>query len=164
VEADPRPTIKSYGQLTAADLEAFPIWVNCRTADEGRPWYDEAFEDDYRPHSGDSPTPPYHELYVVQANATLSDGSMLPALVDLLPAMQGSGIDEANASVFASNGERVSLLSASIGLAETVRRANLDALDRLEESVFPVTVLATIPGAPVITVLDWFTQRLTWPG
>jgi hypothetical protein len=101
-----RPQITSYAELTVTDLDAAPVWINCHTADEGRPW---------------------------------------------------------NASLFADDGRRVSLIPAAMGLGEDVRRANLDALARTEDQIFPVTVRPAVPGAPTVTVADWFTQHLTWP-
>jgi hypothetical protein len=148
VPTSPGPTIKTYGDLVADDLERHPVWVNCHEDDAG--------EDDYRPHDGPPPRLPYDNLYVVRAEALLADGTRLDALINLSP--ETGGID---AEVFGDNG-RVSLRSATMGLGENVRLADLAALGRAEDQIFPVRVSA---GAayPTITVLDWFTQRVTLP-
>ena len=79
------PTIKSYASLTVDDLRRVRVWVNCHTADEEQPWHDRVGEDDYRPHTGDRPAPPYEDLFVIEAVATLADRSRMPAMIDLVP-------------------------------------------------------------------------------
>jgi len=156
-----RPVIKSYPDLTIADFEESPIWICCHTADADEPWYDETVEDDYRPYDGRLPLDS-DNLYVVKAEATLSDGTLLVALLDLYSTVPASS-EHVTADVFAPDGRRVSLAPASMGLDENVRRQDVASLGRAEEAIFPVKVVAEYPWLPIVTVVDWFTQRVEWP-
>jgi hypothetical protein len=158
-----RPLIKSYGEMSVADLRGHQIWINVHTADEDQPWYDEAGEDSYRPHLGEPPHRPYDNLYVLLATATLMDGTPLPARMDLIPGPVVSGFPEAVASVHGPTSRWVDLQPARMELSDEVRRRNLDALGRAEDEVFPVTVVSSVPGTPTIVISDWYTQEMTWP-
>jgi hypothetical protein len=158
-----RPLIKTYGEISLADLREHQIWINVHTADEEQPWYDDAGEDSYRPHLGEPPRRPYDDLYVLLAAATLGDGTSLPARMDLIPGPVVSDFPEAVASVHGHTSRWVDLAPAMMGLSDQVRRRDLDALDRAEDEIFPVTVVSPALGTPTIVISDWYTQELTWP-
>ena len=163
MEMSDRPPIKGYGEITVADLRGHQIWINVHTADEEQPWYDDAGADSYRPHLGEPPRPPYDDLYVLLAAATLGDGTSLPARMDLIPGPVVSGFPEAVASVHGPTSRWVYLAPARLELSDEVRRRDLDALARAEGEIFPVTVASSVQGTPTIVISDWYTQELTWP-
>jgi len=158
-----RPLIKTYGEISVADLHRQQIWINVHTADEDQPWYDDAGEDSYRPHLGEPPRRPYDNLFVLLATARLHDGTSLPARMDLYPGPVVSGFPEADASVHGPTSRWVDLAPARMELSDQVRRRDLEALDRTEDEIFPVIVVSRVLGAPTIVISDWYTQELTWP-
>lgn len=63
---------KPFATLTAGDFRDHPVWVAC----EG----DDAPEDVFTPWEGDLPVDPDDDRYLVRVQATLADGTWLPAV------------------------------------------------------------------------------------
>ena len=158
------PAIKSYASLTVDDLRRVRVWVNCHTADEEQPWHDRVGEDDYRPHTGDRPAPPYEDLFVIEAVATLADRSRMPAMIDLVPVGAGGQLaDSVWATLWTPSGLRVDLRPSPDGVIGRRRFAHFADLDRDDSAVFPVRVEATDAGYPTVTVDSWFNHQIDAP-
>src|SRR5207245_1308927 len=124
----------------------------------GEDWHDDVVEDDYRPYRGTLGRCNDGNLYVIKATAVLADDTRLVAHLDYCP-MEFGAPDGASVVVFAPDGQRLDLIPADMGLDDDLRRRRLAALSRGEEAIFPLRVASDEPGLPVVTVLDWFTQR-----
>ena len=156
-----KPVIKSYADLTPADFEASPVWINCHVADEAEDWYDETVEDDYRPAGRRPSFVNDDNMYVVKATATLSDGTRLPAFLNLIPMFDGP--DAVDAGVFTPDGRGVDMDPSTSGWGRGIRKRKLDALGRPARAIFPMRVAPDDPALPVVTVVDWFAKRIEWP-
>jgi hypothetical protein len=75
------PLLRQFGDLTARDFQAHPVWVGCHTADYDQPWYDQTDEETFRPFMGKLPASPEEGMLLVRARAVLSDGTTFPAMV-----------------------------------------------------------------------------------
>lgn len=149
--------------LRPADFQRHPVWINCHAADESEPWYDDCGEDDYRPHEGPVPEPPYAELFALKATATLPDGRQLPGFLNVGPALPN--LETTDAVIFGEDGRQISLMPATMGLADSIREQNLHSLGREESLIFPTHVVVVPelgPEAPEVVVHDWFSQTVSW--
>lgn len=79
--AEPKPLLRKFGDLTPADFETHPVWVNCHVVDCDEPWYEEADEETFRPWLKATPVDPSETLFLVRASFRLADGTTYPGFI-----------------------------------------------------------------------------------
>lgn len=75
------PELRQFGTLSLTDFERHPIWVGVHNMDTGKPWYDRADEETYRPWTDLLPAPAKPGSFLVAAKLQLRDGSIYPGIV-----------------------------------------------------------------------------------
>ena len=68
------PELRQFGDLSPADFDRHPVWVNCHGADDGEPWYEETDEETFRPWTGALPVSQADGMFLVRAQLELRDG------------------------------------------------------------------------------------------
>lgn len=75
------PLLRQFGDLTAADFEGHPVWIQCHVVDYDEPWHDQTDEETFRPFTGAMPASPSEGMLLVRAEFTLRDGTVLGGFV-----------------------------------------------------------------------------------
>lgn len=129
-EAARRP----FTTLTAADLRDHPVWVACVD--------DAAHEGCFEPWDRELPVDPDEQRYLVRSQATLADGTWLPALFTPV-------VREADACAMQPHllldGAPFDLDGCALAGEQDRRGRCASALGRRPEDVFPVRLVA-VPG------------------
>lgn len=73
--ADTWPLLKRLDELTPADFNRHPVWVNCHVEDYDRPWHEQTDEETFRPWTGALPVSPSQGMFLVRARSRSHDGS-----------------------------------------------------------------------------------------
>jgi hypothetical protein len=134
-----RPRLKQYGDLTASDFEAEPVWVSCHGIDENEPWYEETDEETFRPWTAEVPVSPSDGMFLVSATFHLADGSTRKGFVT--PTFEGTefprALGQLQPQLFAPAGERVGFWLGMFPSREA-RDAAYRALGRAPTQLFPI--------------------------
>lgn len=130
-----KPELRQMSDLTAADFERAPVWVQCHFADHDEPWYDETDECTVRPWSGTLPVPASAGIYLARATATLADGSRVAAC------MAPSGEPEARRTqpVAFVGGATCLFWGGAMGIPPEERQQLYHAVGKPPAAVFPIT-------------------------
>jgi len=143
---------KQVYELSAADLESFPIW-EFALDEEGNEGQDEAT---VRPFDADFPFDPSDGMFVVKATFQLADGTRLPGY--LTPPLEGEpSIDAIQPVIVTKRGQVMPWLGA-VAVAPDVLHSAYDKLERTAAAVFPVRYSAVIElvGGPIAGTLNGF--------
>lgn len=149
----PGKPFKSFGDLTAEDFAAHPIWIGCHGADADEPWYDETDEESFRPWDGAVPIDASAEAFLVRATATTAGGAELPAF--LTPVRSAPTLAEMQPHVFVGGEQFGFWLGTTLGEATVAEF--YAALAPIAE-VFPLRVAAEprIVSGPCEITVDGF--------
>ena len=139
-----RPHLKQAQDLTAADFEAYPVWINVHGLDEGEPWYEETDEATFRPWTGGLPASPSEGMLLVSATLQLADGATYrgiatPTFHDQVALPDALGYIQPQ--LFTPLGESVFFWLGMFPEREQINSADR-ALQRTPEQVFPATFWA----------------------
>ena len=141
-----RPDLRQFGDLTPADFEAHPVWVNCHVIDYEEPWYDETDEETFRPWTGELPVSPHHTMFLVRAELVLNDETHCQGF--LTPAIDGDAgsVQHALATMqphlFLPNGELAGFWLGIFRADDEHCRRVYDALGKEAADVFPIRFAA----------------------
>jgi len=75
------PLLKQFGELNISDFEYCPVWVGCHVNDYNKPWYNETDEETFRPWEGELPIQPKQGVFLVRADFTLADNTILKGFI-----------------------------------------------------------------------------------
>ena len=141
-----RPDLRDFGDLTPADFEAHPVWVNCHVIDYEEPWYDETDEETFRPWTGELPVSPHHTMFLVRAELVLNDGAhckgfVTPAIADD-PGIQLHELATMQPHLFLPNQELAGFWLGVFSPGDDDCRRVYDALGKEAADVFPIRFAA----------------------
>jgi hypothetical protein len=109
------------------------------TADYGKPWYDDADEETFRPYAGELPADPSEGMLLVRAVISLKDGSTYPGFMT-----PGSGLGTQQPQIFVD--DRVfGFWGGMVGMAERAQQELYAALGKDPDAIFPLRFVAD-PG------------------
>jgi hypothetical protein len=136
---------KQVYELTAADLQAHPVWEHCLD-EEGLPNQDEAT---VRPYDAGGKPLEYVGLVVVRATLTLANGSGFPGYLYYAPEVPGSTygpLANLQPHIITPQGQVMfwygGFAPAREAVAEAYRKLDADAA-----SVFPIRFISEVPLA-----------------
>jgi hypothetical protein len=130
-----RPELKQFGDLTAADFERHPVWIECHVADYDEPWYEETDEETFRPRTGDLPADPAEGMLLVRATIRLRDGTTLPGCVT--PTFEANDLGTQQPQLFVGN-QRFYFWGGVPGVPAKERERMYAALGKKADEVFPL--------------------------
>ena len=133
------PQLKQFGDLTPADFEAHPVWVNCHGLDQDEPWYEQTDEETFRPWTGPLPVNA-DEMYLVSTRFRFADGSTArgfatPKQADGI-SLPGS-LGTMQPQVFAPTGERIAFWLGMFPSRKVIDAA-YRSLGKKGADIFPV--------------------------
>lgn len=134
-----RPTLKQFVDLVESDFQDHPVWIGCHTADYDEDWYDETDEETFRPRTGQLPARPSEGMLLLQATATLSDGSQVAGF--LTPALQTGDLGTIQPHLFLG-GRKYGLWGGIFGYPEQYKLDFTKAIGKDRAQVFPLTIRA----------------------
>jgi hypothetical protein len=86
------PTLKQFGNLSALDFDASPVWVQCHVIDYDEPWYDDTDEETFRVLDNGLPVDPVNgPTYLVSAEFELA--ARTPLLRGFLTPLPDGALD-----------------------------------------------------------------------
>ena len=143
--AGPKPLLRQFGDLTPADFQTHPVWVNCHVIDYDEPWYEETDEETFRPWLEATPVDPAETMFLVRASLRLADGTVLSGFITPQHPQEKQGQPDLGLiqpQLFLPSGELVGFwFGRMTPLREQI--AELYAtLGKTEAEVFPLTFAA----------------------
>ena len=107
-----RRELKQFGELNAEDFQRHPVWIGCRTADYGKPWYEDTDEETFRPFTGALPVDQNEGMLLVRVVIELKDGSRYPGFI-----APGSGLGAQQPQIFVDD-RRFGFWGGMVGITE----------------------------------------------
>lgn len=150
-----RPLLRQFGDLSSSDLQTHPVWVGCHVMDYDEPWYEDTDEETFRPWNGALPVDPADGMFLVLADAALSDGTRLPAF--LTPTVRADDLGTMQPHVFVDD-RPFGFWGGIVGIPEVDRQRLLKTLGKGHGNVFPIRFLARsglTNGERSAVVTDW---------
>jgi hypothetical protein len=151
-----RPLLKQFADLTEADFERHPVWIQCHVMDYEEPWHDDTDEETFRPRSGALPAEPGEGTLLVRASGTLPDGSRLPGF--LTPAFEAGDLGTMQPHLFAAT-TLFAFWGGAFGIAPERRAAFYEAVRRGPADAFPLRFAAEAGlsrGVTTVEVLGFY--------
>ena len=133
-----KPLLKQFGDLTAADFAAHPIWISVYSADYDEPWYEDSDEETFRPWTGDLPIGPEEGMSLVRATLTLADGRSFTGF--LTPGFDDEPIDIAMVQpyLFLPSGPLYGFWDGMFKRAEEDRQTLYTEFGNDPNAIFPI--------------------------
>lgn len=137
----PKPLLKQYKHLTAADFKKHPVWAACHSVDYDQPWFDDTDEETFRPWKRSKPWEPEFGMALVRATLTLADGRKLPGFIT--PQHKGEPLDLGivQPEIFLPSGKRASFY---IGMGKDPKNNKrvYAELGKDSKAIFPIKFAA----------------------
>lgn len=134
-----RRELKQFGELNAEDFQRHPVWIGCRTADYGKPWYEDTDEETFRPFTGALPVDQNEGMLLVRVVIELKDGSRYPGFI-----APGSGLGAQQPQIFVDD-RRFGFWGGMVGITERAQQELYAALEKGPDAIFPLRFFAN-PG------------------
>ena len=141
-DAEPKPWLRQFGDLTPQDFERHPVWVNCHVTDYNQPWYDETDEETFRPWREATPVDPAQTMFLVRASLRLADGTALRGFITPQSPQDNGGKPDLGLiqpEVFLPSGKRVSFWFGMMDPPKNEISEFYTALGKTGADIFPLT-------------------------
>ncbi len=130
-----RPELKQFEQLTEADFDRYPVWIDVHLTDYSEPWYDETDEQTCRPWTGDIPVDPAQHMFFIRAAFEMSDGSQHSGFAT--PSARNEDLGAMQPVLFAGGRQHL-FWWGILGINDEHRRAFYTAVGKEPELIFPI--------------------------
>lgn len=143
--AGQKPLLRQFGDLTPADFETHPVWVNCHVIDYDEPWYEETDEETFRPWLKSSPVDPAETIFLVRASLRLADGTMLSGFITPQATHMNEGKPDLGLiqpELFLPSGKRFSFWFGVMAPPRALMAELYASLGKTEDQVFPLAFTA----------------------
>jgi hypothetical protein len=141
----PKPLLRQFGDLTPADFERHPVWVNCHGIDYDEPWYEETDEETFRPWLKSTPADPAETMFLVRASLLLADGTKLSGFITPQHPQENEGKPDfglIQPQLFLPNGKRVPFWFGIMTPPKELMADMYTSLGKTESQVFPLAFTA----------------------
>ena len=143
--AGPKPLLRQFGDLTTADFETHPVWVNCHVIDYDEPWYEETDEETFRPWLKSTPVDPAETMFLVRSSLMLADGTKLSGFITPQHPQENEGKPDLGLiqpQLFLPTGKRVPFWFGIMTPPKELMADMYASLGKAEPQVFPLAFTA----------------------
>jgi len=130
--------LKQFGDLSAADFDAYPVWVPCRPEDGDEPRDGHTDDDTYRPYLDALPIGCDVPVFLASTTLTLADGTAFEGFATRPADGVTFDLSTARPQLFASAGQRFGFWFGNSSPTSSQKSDFYTAMGKSADAIFPI--------------------------